>query len=294
MSLARTASAKAAPSTGRRAAFRRPVISRRWHFHERLPRATPRDFAAAVLDGTRRAGRFRRPLARAADGPVDFQVQLDVVKRELDPDSAGSIRGSLDSRPGDGRQAARRDDDPEAPRRRRSLFRPVLPEDGGLGKVVDGPRAAAGVGLAEGGDGVTVAVADVTPGWHGRPAADRHRHPGPVQPGRPQLADGHARTIPRTPSTTRSETPGAPGRTSPCRRTRRTTSAQSPGPMAREPDGTLLVPLYFGPDGNSPPRHRGGVPVRRRALKYLSHGDELRSMSSAVCSSRPWRRGSTT
>ena len=213
--------------------------------------------------------------------PVDFTVKLEVVKQELDPAFCW-FHPRIASVPGMGEDGL--------PLVVLTLQRHLIASDyysglyymksGDLGKTWTDPTLPKELDWRSGEDNETIAVCDVTPGWHAATKRVlaigiklRYSPEGRQLLDKPRSHDfAYAVYDPQADSWTDWKTPDMPmGRDD-----RFFQINPGCGQWLVESDGTLLVPLYYqGPHGGP-----YSVTVIRAAfdgatLKYLSHGDEL-------------------
>jgi len=218
----------------------------------------------------------------SADAPrkaLAFDVKLDVVRQELHPDFCWFLPRIV-AVPGAGREGR--------PSVVMTLQKHLAASDhysglwmmrsDDLGETWTGPTEIPQLGWTTGADGVVTAVADVTPGWHA-PSGKVIAMGCTVRYGKSgeQLSD-----IPRFSQTAYAVFDPKTGQWSKWQVL--DLPADEKFNMARNacaqwvvrPDGTLLVPIYFGKAADVP----ASVTVLHcrfdgRTLCYLRHGDEL-------------------
>ena len=221
------------------------------------------------------------PPVRADNPPVDFSVCLNVVKQQLDPGFCW-FHPRIASVPGLGQNGM--------PLVVLTIQKHLIASDhysglyymttSDLGKSWTGPSLPKELDWRQGDNNETIAVCDVTPGWHAKTKKViavgiqlRYAPDGTQLLDKPRSSQcAYSVYDPQTDKWTTWQTMDMP------RGDDNRFFQIAPGCVQWlvEPDGTLLIPLYFqGPQGGP-----YSVTVVRAAfdgttLSYLTHGDEL-------------------
>lgn len=246
-----------------------------------VPRTVARKLELISMLAVLAANNVAATNARAADGNLNYVIQLDVVKQELDPGFCW-FHPRVAAVPGGGQDGQ--------PLVVLTLQKHLIADDhysglyymttSDLGKTWTGPTLPKELDWQAGENGETIAVCDVTPGWHSpsrRVIAIgtklRYSQAGAQLLDKPRSHDcAYAVYDPQSDKWTpwkMLDMPLGDG-------DRFYQLAPGCVQWLVKPDGVLLIPVYYqGPDGGAYSVTVVQASFDGTALKYVAHGNEL-------------------